>query len=360
MHRILTFLLLSLIYLQNTAQNIIPEWKNPKGLVLVYPKDLRSSLVNCYKELIKSVTSSSDLHELTLIIRPSAKKEIELFCQTLETKTKITVFETSKIQDIWARVFCPIYFSNNVVFKSLYRPSYFTKNQIIKYSISDNQTGIDLANFLKLKVNYFIHPIANNLILDGGNFISNGQGTAIVTNKIIADNQNLSTDEIKQIFKTQIGISNLIILPVEPGDITGHIDGTVRFINDSTLIVSSYPDIYSKGQNNISEEDYIIDKQFLDNIADTLIKSFTVKRLVNDIPKNDGVNGVASAFGNYINFLRIGNYLFLPQYDIPQDEISIDFFNKNFPELTIVPIKKDIDKLSKLGGVLNCISWQYY
>lgn len=344
--------------MNSSSQNIIPEWKEPKGLVLVYPKDLRSSLTTCYKELIKSVLASTKLSELTLIVRPTAKTEIENFCQSLSTQTKIRFLETEQVQDIWVRDFCPIYFSNQTVYKALYNPSYFTKDQITKYADPDEQTGIALANFLNLQMEYFLKAGKDNLILDGGNFIHNGQGTAIVTNRVIADNQNLSIDSIKNIFKTQLNISNLIFVPVEPDDETGHIDGMVRFANEQTVFVSSYPDQYENTEKNISKQDYKISKQFLDNLADSLGKQFIVIRIENSIPKAD--TKFPSAFGNYINYLRIGDTVFLPQYGISQDSKAKEIFKNNFPSLTVVPVRTDIEKLSKFGGVLNCISWTYY
>jgi len=342
------------------TQNITPDWQYPKGLVLVYPKDLRSALIPCFKELIKTILASTKLPELTLIVTPNAKTEIESFCNLLNTQTKIRYFKTNLVQDIWARDFCPIYISNGTVCKALYNPKYFDKKQTIKYADPDDQTGIELANFLNLKVDYFLQSGKNNLILDGGNFIHNGKGTAIVTNRVIADNETLSIDEIRMIFQKHLGISNLIFLPVEVGDESGHIDGMVRFINENTLVVADLPSEYINAPQNISEIDYKIDKQFLDNIADTLSKVFIVKRIENAIPKNEGKEGLASAYGNYINFLRIGNTIFLPQYSIIQDNKAIETFKTNFPELTIIKVTKDIEKLSKLGGVLNCISWTYY
>jgi len=342
------------------SQNIIPEWVEPKGLVLVYPKylpDKRSKLVTCYNELIKSVLLMTKLSELTFIVRPNAKTELENFIGSLKTQTEVRYFKTPKVQDIWARDFMPIYYRDGKVCKALYNPSYFEQKDI-KYADRDDQTGIEVADFLKLEVNDFIHSGKENLILDGGNFIHNGQGTAIVTNRLIGDNESLFIDEIKQVFKTKLGITNLIIVPVEYGDETGHIDGMVRFIDDKTVLVGSYPSKYTNEANNIPEADYKIGKQFLDNLADTLSKTITVIRIENSIPKDD--KEFPSAFGNYINFLRIGNKVFLPQYNISQDNEALETFHEHFSELQIIPIKTDIDKLSSLGGVLNCISWTYY
>ena len=113
----------------SNSQNIIPAWKEPKGLVLVYPKDLRSSLTTCYKELIKSVLYSTKLSELTLVVTSNGKAELEIFCSQFNTQTNIRFFETENVKDIWARDFCPIYFSNETVFKALYNPSYFNEKE---------------------------------------------------------------------------------------------------------------------------------------------------------------------------------------------------------------------------------------
>ncbi|MEK6616824.1 MAG: agmatine deiminase family protein [Bacteroidota bacterium] len=346
------------------AQNIIPEWNEPKGLVLVYPANLptnpneppKKTLINFYDSFIQLLLDSSDLSEITIIHRKGLK---ELLTKKFPSK-RIMLIEINDVQDIWARDFMPIYLFNETVCKALYNPSYF-KEKEIKYAVLDNQVGINLAEFLHLKIDYFIQSGKQDFILDGGNFIHNGQGTAIVTNRVIADNETLSIDEIKQVFKSKLNISNLIILPVEPGDETGHIDGMVRFANEQTVFIASYPDKYVSGVNNIKEEDYKTDKQFLENITDTLRKNkFEVIRIENAIPQDNGEKKMPSAFGNYINFLRIGNTIFLPQYTISQDSKATETIKKSFPNLTIVPITTDIDKLSRLGGVLNCISWTYY
>lgn len=342
----IAFGLMTLIAVAAKSQNITPEWKEPKGLVLVYPKDLpdnRSELTAFYEEFIKSILSSTSLSELTIVIRPTAKKEIETFIHSLNSKIQVRFFETKNVQDIWARDYCPIYFSNQTVCKALYKPSYFEQRHL-KYADLDNKVGINLAEFLNLQVKHF----SSNLILDGGNFIHNGKGTAIVTNRVITDNENISIDSIKENFKSQLNITDLIFVPVEPEDETGHIDGMVRFIDEQTVLVASYPD------------NYLIGKRFLDNLADTLSKKFKVVRIENSSPKNDNPK-FASATGNYINFLRIGKTIFLPQYNEPkQDSKAQQIFNNNFPDLTVVPIQTNVDKLSKLGGVFNCISWTYY
>jgi agmatine/peptidylarginine deiminase len=134
----------------------------------------------------------------------------------------------------------------------------------------------------------------------------------------------------------------------------------VRFIDRDKVLVASYPVHYTNGEDNISEAEYKTSKYFLDRIADVLEKHFVVNRIECAIPIINKNEEMPSSFGNYINFLRLGNIVYIPQYGIPQDANAIDKIKSIEPQLTIIKVSADIEKLAKFGGVLNCISWQYY
>ena len=184
-----------------------------------------------------------------------------------------------------------------------------------------------------------------SLVIDGGNFIHNGYGTAITTNRLISENETLYIGPVKDILKKEIGIQELIILPVEPGDETGHIDGMVRFLDRETVVVSEYPEEYREG------------RKFMGNVAKMLkaeIKNEPL-RVINSEPVENNQR-IGSAFGNYLNFLGVGNTIFLPQYGNDLDEQAQQVYEQY---AKVIPIERDIKKLSELGGVLNCITWNY-
>jgi len=336
------------------------------NVALVYPDKLpekRNELVAFYDSFIRAILDGSDINELTIIHRSGLKEKLlKLF-----PSSKVKLIESNSVQDIWIRDFAPIYINQERVFKALYNPSYFQEDDkktqyadeektIFYYASLDEKAGVELAKELQINVT---NLTCNNqrIILDGGNFIHNGNGIAVTTNRIIADNESLSIEEIRKTFKDQLEISKLIIVPVEPGDETGHVDGMIRFIDEKTVVVAKYPDNYKNGPNNITEKDYLIGKQFLDQLADSLNLKFTVIRIENSIPKNSGENEFPSAFGNYINYLRIGDKIFLPQYgNIEMDKSAKMTYEKYFK---VIPIKTGIEKLASLGGVLNCITWNY-
>ena len=66
-------------------------------------------------------------------------------------------------------------------------------------------------------------------------------------------------------------------------------------------------------------------------------------------------DGIPSAKGDYINFLRIGNLIVVPAYGSPEDAVACKTLERLCPKATVVPL--DCVKLSRKGGVLNCVAW---
>jgi len=192
---------------------------------------------------------------------------------------------------------------------------------------------------------------------DMGNLTHNGAGTAIATNRLIADNQDVDIwYELKPMLHAAAGFKNLVFIPTEPDDATGHVDGMVRFIDEKILVVGAYPE----GAQN---------SRFMDMLAENLQKDlgtdFTVIRLMNAEPEDQESEGIGSAVGNHMNFLRLGDKILMPYYgdDISGQAIDDFKFELIGHGLTIEVLPVDIPEiidLARLGGVLNCISWQVY
>jgi len=345
---LLTSILLILI-MTAYKNNLVAQISNQKNIALVYPEKLpdnRNSLIPFYDHFINQLINCSELSKITIIHRAGLKEKL----QKKFPSSKISLTEMNTVQDIWIRDFAPFYFKDSVAYKGIYNPSYFLEinkkttflddeKTIFYYASLDDNVGREMTKALNITSKNI------EIVIDGGNFIHNGYGIGITTNRLISENESWSIQEINDFFNTKLGISKLIVLPVEPGDETGHIDGMVRFINQNTVLVGAY------------ETDYIEGRVFMDKIANQLKTEFEVIRIYNQSPKKQSPDEFASAFWNYINYLQVGNTIFLPQYGIvDKDKAAFNTLDKYF---NVVPVSKDIDKLSKLGGVLNCITWNY-
>lgn len=156
--------------------------------------------------------------------------------------------------------------------------------------------------------------------------------------------------------KEHLGIQSLLIIPYEPGDETGHTDGVVQFIETNKVVLTDYPSKYELSAHSISYQEYLQSKQYVDQVYSLLQSHLEVVRLTSLIPDKRTRERVASAYGNYTNFLIFGDILYLPKYNNrEQDANAHRTIAHHFPNKRIIPV--DCTTLTIYGGVLNCISW---
>lgn len=102
-----------------------------------------------------------------------------------------------------------------------------------------------------------------------------------------------------------------------------------------------------------------------DNLNHDLGDEYTIIRLMNGEPEDFESEDIGSAVGNHINFLRLNDTILFPYFS---DEISEkpmqDFMatlKQNNLNIKVVPVDMpELWDLARLGGVLNCISWQVF
>ena len=126
------------------------------------------------------------------------------------------------------------------------------------------------------------------------------------------------------------------ILADTTGEYYVHADGMVRYIRENQLLLTNYQDF-----------DNLLRKKILKSLG----SKFQIIELHYDVIKPSEQNWA------YINYLRTKDIILLPWLGIEEDNQAIKQFEMLFPEYKerIVPI--DTRSLTKLGGALNCISW---
>jgi agmatine/peptidylarginine deiminase len=127
------------------------------------------------------------------------------------------------------------------------------------------------------------------------------------------------------------------------------------------VVVGKYPDRYQYAPGLVGEGDYQAGKKHLDGIAEQLAGAgLEVFRMENAIP-NDAIasrSDIGSAFGNYVNFLRVGNTIFMPQYGLEElDRKACEMIEHL--GFSVSRIGGRIGCLADEGGVLNCVTMEY-
>lgn len=238
--------------------------------------------------------------------------------------------------DLWLRDFMPIQVGANEFAQFALAPDYYYKKDLHKKT--------DPAPICKT-LGIEPTPIVYNGIpihLDGGNVIR-GFGKAIITEKVLKDNR-ITKDVLTRLLIEALHVDEIIFVPIEPHDDTGHADGMVRFVDERTVVANDYL------ENNVPQD-------FRDRFYGAFDEAGMEVLLVPYNPSEELINDYQSAAGCYINFLKIRNKVFLPTFEDPvNNALAIKRFEEIYGLRNIVPIPSQ--EVAKGGGVLNCLSWE--
>jgi agmatine/peptidylarginine deiminase len=331
----------------------LPDWHRCDEVAFVYPIKLeeRAYLTSFYDDLFKSIPPGLKIKLLVKNLLYTSGLDQRFLDNGITNNVEF--IEYADLTDIWIRDYAPLTtiaynYPSSVKFK--YSPSYI-KEKDKKYIEGDDKVGESLA---AIRAGWA--PRLVDYTWDMGNLTHNGAGTAIITNRLIKDNEHVSLEELKSIIRIYLGFSDIIFIPVEPGDKTGHVDGMVRFIDEKVLAVGAYP-AYTRNHSFMN--------RLATKLETDLGPDYTIIRLLNGKPEDHASEGIASAVGNHVNFLRINDIILFPYYSDPISKQPLDDFKnalqENHLNIKVVPVDThEIIKLAKKGGVLNCISWQLF
>ena len=253
---------------------------------------------------------------------------LDRLTQVLRThKVDVRLLEGTK--DIWARDYCPVQVEGNRFLKFRYDPDY------LKGKYRRLATGDEVIEQLR-----GLGAIEKSeIVLDGGNVVTSGS-RVILTDKVFQENPKRRHRDLQQELTGLLGVEGCIIIPTEPLDYIGHADGVVRFLTENLVFVNNYTGMDRSYRRRLHRA-----------LARHGLKIIPCPSWVSDVTRK----GIASAVGNYVNFLRVGNLVILPAYEDRRDEDACRALEQADPSLTIVPVQ--CRSLAEEGGVLQCVSW---
>ena len=160
----------------------------------------------------------------SLLIKNYSSFSEELFI--ILDKYNIDYELIANTRDVWMRDYMPIQKSNGDFIRYIHKPDYLKGYENLR-------TDPEIASKFIDKV------IDIPLNLDGGNMVR-AKDKIICTDKIFQANSKLSKDQVLDTLKSLLEISEVIIIPEQPFDMTGHSDGLVRFIDENTVMIAPY------------------------------------------------------------------------------------------------------------------------
>jgi len=231
-------------------------------------------------------------------------------------------------KDIWARDYMPIQTDVNRFVQFRYEPSYL-KDEL---NLQSNPKVICNENHLS--------PLFSKINLDGGNVVK-WHNKVMITDRVFSENPEYS-DKATLVKELEYWLdTECIIIPQVREDFTGHADGLVKFIDETTILGS----------------DMNFEFKYWSMGMKKVISKYNFKYI--DMPffeYNDKYYKY-SAIGCYMNYLEIGDLIIFPIFDVPnnKDEQAVDLIRSIYPNKKVETI--NINDIVRHGGLMNCISW---
>lgn len=244
-------------------------------------------------------------------------------------KNNINYELISNTKDIWIRDYMPIQKRDGSFIRYIHQPDYLIGYSALRTNPKEASIFLDANNIIDIELN-----------LDGGNIVRSNN-KIICTDKIFKANIEFSKEEIVDMLKTSLDTAEVIIIPEQPYDMTGHSDGLVRFINENKVMISSY-----------TKEDREFAKQLISSLMKQNLEVVTLP------PKGYFREKNGAVWIPYINYMQVGNLIVLPCVGEKVELEVLEFFQRCFPDCCVEYL--DTTSIIKRGGALNCISWNVY
>ena len=197
------------------------------------------------------------------------------------------------------------------------------------------------------------------LKFDGGNFQSDGLGTAIASSHIFDDNLQYAEPKIDSIAKEFMGVENFIKLEKLPYDVIHHVDMHLKLLDEETLLVGQYPDSTADGTQIEANLDTLLKEHKTSFGTD-----FKIHRIAMPADETgafpDEVSS-CSALGKgcyytYTNAFFINELILVPTYFNGKgaDSLALKQWEEMMPGYKIVGI--DCSHIIKEYGAIHCVT----
>lgn len=203
----------------------------------------------------------------------------------------------------------------------------------------------------------------SDLVNTGGNFMSDGFGTAFASELILEENEPnnpydvtpKSEADIDNIMYDFMGIESFVKMETLPYDNIHHIDMHMKLLDEETLLVGEYPEGVADGPQINANIEYVLSN--FNSMYDT---PYEVVR----IPMPDSPSGLypddnpSGYYRTYTNAVFVNETILVPTYREEYDTTALRIWEEQMPGYEIVGIDCDDqpDLIIAASGAIHCIT----
>ncbi len=192
-----------------------------------------------------------------------------------------------------------------------------------------------------------------DLIHTGGNYMSDGFGTAFSSNLTLTENPSKTAAQIDTIMKKFMGINRYIKMPVLPFDGIHHIDMHMKLLDEETLLWGQYPLGISDGPQIEANLQYI-----QSNFNSVFGTPYKVIRIPMPKDKNNKWPSGNGWYCTYTNGVFVNKTYIFPTYYQQYDTTAFRILKQALPGYNIVGIDCDdgASPIISASGAIHCIT----
>ncbi|NUV68068.1 agmatine deiminase family protein [Streptomyces sp. CAI-121] len=292
------------------------------------------------EDIARIARAIAEYEYVVMMARPDQRKAAQRACGS-----QVEVIPLA-VDDMWARDTVPVFVEEG--------------GEVVGVDFNFNGWGEKQEHTNDARVartllsKYKIPRVEAPLVAEGGSFETDGEGTLLITeSSIVNENRNpgLSRDDIEADLIETLGVEKVVWLKgVRGEDITdAHVDSLVRFTAPGVVLLDQAfpgtpPDSWSRAADQARE--------VLSRATDARGRRFEVIDLPQ--PDLDRITGEGDDFvSTYANFYVANDSVFMPKFgDRKADDRARGILQEQFPDRDIVPVV--IDTVASGGGGIHC------
>jgi len=204
---------------------------------------------------------------------------------------------------------------------------------------------------------YTMTSSPDDLVHTGGNYMSDGFGTAFSSELVVEENgpggsfnQTVkSVADINDLMNEYMGINEYALMTVLPYDGIHHIDMHMKLLNEETLLVGEYPNGTLDGPQIEANLQYV-----LSNYTTRWGTPFKVIRI--PMPPNTSSGGYSqwSPYMTYANSIFVNRSILIPTYYEEYDTVAQRIYEEALPGYNVIGI--NCNPIIPSGGAIHCIT----
>ncbi len=319
---------------------LIPEWKDHQSCLIAWP---------CNINLYGSQIGKAKIEIANLANQISEEEKVYIYCneidyqecQSIVANKDISIMK-SNLDDSWMRDIAPIFYLDNKTLKSVS----FNFNGYGKYP--DFEKDNKISDFISSQFEIPCSKI--DITLEGGAIAYDDIGNLFTTESVLLNpnRKNKSREVIEKQLIDLFNLKKIIWIPdgLEEDDTDGHIDNIFCPIGNKKYLIAKTNLMNTKNSKTLDHSRAILKNE--------LEKQDPSNEIIDvPLPSEIYINN-KRIVASYINFYFSKNSIFIPKFNVKEDNEVYDIFKSIFNGKKIKMI--ETSHINYGGGNIHCVT----